>query len=111
VADLVRRLEAELVRSGLLPLHAGEPRNRLELLGALERLAQKGTPPLLLIDGLEEAGSELTQIVAELLRPLAGVARLLISSRPIPPRQEGEPPPARRLATGVAGGSRSTGGG
>jgi tetratricopeptide (TPR) repeat protein len=92
VADLVRRLEAELVRSALLSMAADEPRNRLELLGALERLAQKGTPPLLLIDGLEEAGSELTQIVEELLRPLAGVARLLISSRPIAPRQEGEPP-------------------
>jgi tetratricopeptide (TPR) repeat protein len=97
VADLVRRLEAELVRSGLLSMAADEPRNRLELLGALERLAQKGTPPLLLIDGLEEAGSELTQIVEELLRPLAGVARLLISSRPIPPRQEGEPPPLDAL--------------
>jgi tetratricopeptide (TPR) repeat protein len=93
LADLVRRLEAELVRSALLSMAADEPRNRLELLGALERLAQKGTPPLLLIDGLEEAGSELTQIVEELLRPLAGVARLLISSRPIAPRQEGEPPP------------------
>ena len=93
----MRRLEAELVLSGLLLERADEPRNRLELLGALERLAQKGTPPLLLIDGLEEAGSELTQIVAELLRPLAGVARLLISSRPIPPRQEGEPPPLDAL--------------
>jgi tetratricopeptide (TPR) repeat protein len=92
LADLVRRLEAELVRSALLSMAADEPRNRLELLGAVERLAQKGSPPLLLIDGLEEAGSELTQIVEELLRPLAGVARLLISSRPIPPRQEGEPP-------------------
>jgi tetratricopeptide (TPR) repeat protein len=97
VADLVRRLEAELVLSGLLPERADESRNRLELLGAVERLDQKGTPPLLLIDGLEEAGSELTQIVAELLRPLAGVARLLISSRPIPPRQEGEPPPLDAL--------------
>ncbi len=97
VADLVRRLEAELVRSGLLSMAADEPRNRLELLGAVERLDQKGTPPLLLIDGLEEAGSELHQIVAELLRPLAGVAWLLISSRPIPPRQEGEPSPLDAL--------------
>jgi len=92
LADLVRRLEAELVRSALLSMAADEPRNRLELLGAVERLAQKGSPPLLLIDGLEEAGAELTQIVEELLRPLAGVARLLISSRPIGPRQEGQPP-------------------
>ena len=89
---MVRRLEAELLRSGLLPMAADEPRNRLELLGAVERLAQKGNPPLLLIDGLEEAGGELTQIVEELLRPLAGVARLLISSQPIPSREPGEPP-------------------
>jgi tetratricopeptide (TPR) repeat protein len=92
LADLVRRLEAELVRSGLLSMAADEPRNRLELLGAVERLAQKGILPLLLIDGLEEAGGELTRIVEELLQPLAGVARLLISSRPIAPRQDGEPP-------------------
>lgn len=52
LADLVRRLEAELVRSALLSMAADEPRNRLELLGAVERLAQKGSPPLLLIDGL-----------------------------------------------------------
>jgi tetratricopeptide (TPR) repeat protein len=92
LADLVRRLEAELLRSGLLSTNANEPRNRLELLGAVERLAQKGCPPLLLIDGLEEAGGELTQIVEELLRPLAGVARLLISSRPIASREPGKPP-------------------
>ncbi len=92
LADLVRRLEAELLRSGLLTTNANEPRNRLELLGAVERLAQKGNPPLLLIDGLEEAGGELTQIVEELLRPLAGVARLLISSRPIASREPGNPP-------------------
>jgi tetratricopeptide (TPR) repeat protein len=92
LADLVRRLEAELLRSGLLSTNANEPRNRLELLGAVERLAQKGNPPLLLIDGLEEAGGELTQIVEELLRPLAGVARLLISSRPIASREPGKPP-------------------
>ena len=92
LADLVRRLEAELMRSGLLSMAADEPRNRLELLGAVERLAQKGNPPLLLIDGLEEAGGELTQIVEKLLRPLAGVARLLISSQPIPSREPGEPP-------------------
>jgi len=92
LADLVRRLEAELMRSGLLSMAADEPRNRLELLGAVERLAQKGNPPLLLIDGLEEAGGELTQIVEKLLRPLAGVARLLISSRPIASREPGEPP-------------------
>ena len=114
VADLVRRLEAELVRSGLLSMAADEPRNRLELLGALERLAQKGTPPLLLIDGLEEAGAELTQIVEELLRPLAGVARLLISSRPIAPRQEGEPPlldalqPALLVDLGLLEGAEQT---
>ena len=47
---------------------------------------------MLLIDGLEEAGGELERIVEELLRPLAARARLLISSRPIAPRQaEGLP--------------------
>jgi len=92
VDDLVRQLEAELARSGRLRTQHEGPRNRLELLGALERLAQRGAPPLLLIDGLEEAGGELERIVEELLRPLAARARLLISSRPIAPRQaEGLP--------------------
>jgi hypothetical protein len=66
-ADLVRRLEAELVRSGLLSMAADEPRNRLELLGAMERLAQKGNPPLLLIDGFDEATArENLRAIAEL---------------------------------------------
>jgi tetratricopeptide (TPR) repeat protein len=93
-ADLGERsvAAAAAARGANLTENANEPRNRLELLGAVERLAQKGNPPLLLIDGLEEAGGELTQIVEELLRPLAGVARMLISSRPIASREPGKPP-------------------
>ncbi|MFM9099886.1 MAG: AAA family ATPase, partial [Cyanobium sp.] len=95
-AELVRRLEEELVRSQRLKARPEEPRNLLELLGALERLAEKGPPPLLMIDGLEEAGEPI-RIVEELLRPLAARARLLISSRPIEARTAGEAPLLERL--------------
>ncbi|MFM7286810.1 MAG: AAA family ATPase, partial [Cyanobium sp.] len=95
-AELVRRLEEELVRSQRLKARPEEPRNLLELLGALERLAEKGPPPLLMIDGLEEAGEPI-RIVEELLLPLAARARLLISSRPIEARTAGEAPLLERL--------------
>ena len=90
--ELARRLEVELIRSGRLRAQPDGPRNGLELLGAIEKLAHRGGPPLLLIDGLEEVGGELERIVEELLRPLASRARLVISTRPIAPRQAEGPP-------------------
>jgi tetratricopeptide (TPR) repeat protein len=96
LAELVRRLEEELVRSQRLKARPEEPRNLLELLGSLDRLLAQGPAPVICIDGLEEAG-ELIRIVEELLCPLAARARLLISSRPIEARIPGEAPLLERL--------------
>jgi energy-coupling factor transporter ATP-binding protein EcfA2 len=88
---LAERLDGQLVRAGLLAANP-EPRNGIELQGALQRRRRSGQPPpLLLIDGLEEAGPAAAAIAAEVLMPLAGVARVLLSSRTIPSRSE-EPP-------------------
>ena len=90
---LAGRIDGQLVKARLLAASAAqEPRNSLELQGALQRLRQRGVaPPLILIDGLEEAGAEAWAMAEQVIGPLAGLARVMVSSRPIPGRAGGLP--------------------
>ena len=59
---------------------AGGP-NRYELVGWA---ARQQVRPLLVVDGLDEAGVEGRRVAAELLVPLAAEARVLVASREVP---------------------------
>jgi tetratricopeptide (TPR) repeat protein len=94
---LAEVIDAQLCRRGLLEPGSGGPRNRGELLGALQR---SGRCPMIVVDGLDEAGTEAWRIADEVLRPLAGVARILVGTRDLRPLAQGEPSLIGRLAGG-----------
>ncbi|MGH3933617.1 MAG: AAA family ATPase [Pseudonocardiaceae bacterium] len=76
-------LDGQLVRSGVLAPGDGDRRNAAELVGALQRAVQGGArPPVLVIDGLDEARGEMFTIAADLLVRLAPYTSLVVSTRP-----------------------------
>jgi tetratricopeptide (TPR) repeat protein len=96
VDQVVEAIDQQLMRHGMLaPRLGGGARNRGELLGALERLERC---PLLVLDGLDEAGEEAWAIAKDLVGLLAGSARLLIATRRLPSKAKGDPDLIQALA-------------
>jgi len=75
VADLLSR---QLVGAGLIGEPDGPRRGAAELVGAVSTLA---TPPVLVIDGLDEARGESFSIATSLLTKLASCAVVIVSTR------------------------------
>ena len=86
VERLVQELDDQLVRAGVLSPHPGGPRNRGDLLGALER---SPIQPVIVIDGLDEAAQEAWQISSQVLSLLAGNARIIVATRDLAPAEDG----------------------
>jgi hypothetical protein len=96
VDQVVEAIDQQLVRHGLLaPRPSGGARNRGELLGGLERLDRC---PLLVLDGLDEAGEEAWAIAKDVVGLFAGSARVLIATRLLPSKAQGEPDLIQALA-------------
>jgi tetratricopeptide (TPR) repeat protein len=81
-----QQIDEQLVRLGVLPRNPGGPRNKWELIGAVEKLPDR---LVLVVDGLEEAGAEAWPIAEEVIRLLATKCLVLVSSRELPPRVQG----------------------
>ncbi|GAB2851115.1 AAA family ATPase [Lentzea nigeriaca] len=75
VADLLSR---QLVGAGLIPEPEGPRRGAAELVGVVGTLT---TPPVLVIDGLDEARGESFSIATSLLTKLANHAVVIVSTR------------------------------
>jgi tetratricopeptide (TPR) repeat protein len=89
VEQVVETIDRQLVRRGILsPRPGGGVRNRGELLGGLERIVRR---PLIVLDGLDEAGADVWAIAKDVVGLLAGSARVLIATRQLPSRAQGEP--------------------
>ncbi len=74
-------LAGQLVARGVL-LAQQEPRNASELAGQLQRAAEGGAaPPVIVVDGLDEARGEAFAIAGELLTRLAPHAVVVVSAR------------------------------
>lgn len=84
---LAEAIDQQLIRCGLLPCNPLGARNRGELLGAIQRFAVR---PVILLDGLDEAGAEeASNIVKKLVRFLAEASLLLVSTRDLPTNEMG----------------------
>ncbi|MGE5257784.1 MAG: tetratricopeptide repeat protein [Hyphomicrobiales bacterium] len=83
---LCQLIDEQLVRRGIIQGNPGGPRNKWELLGAIERIQG---PPVFVVDGLEEAGDEAWRIAEDVIRLLATKCLVLVSTRELPPREEG----------------------
>ncbi len=71
----------QLVTAGVLEPQP-EPRNASELVGHLQRAAERGTtPPVVVVDGLDEARAEALAIAEELLTRLAPYTVIVASTR------------------------------
>jgi len=82
VEQVVAEIDLGLVRRGLLPPGPdGGARGRGALLDALDRLPAK---PLIVIDGLDEAGAEAWSIARDVIGLLASCSRILVATRPLP---------------------------
>lgn len=89
VDQVVEEIDRQLVQHGLIePLSGGGPRNRGELLGGIERIDDA---PLIVLDGLDEAGPDAWKIVDDVVSLLARSAQVVVTTRPLPPRAEGDP--------------------
>ncbi|MFI6094157.1 hypothetical protein ACIA8G_01285 [Lentzea sp. NPDC051213] len=75
VADLLSR---QMVVAGLIPEPEGPRRGAAELVGAVSALT---TPPVLVVDGLDEARGESFSIATSLLTKLANYAVVIVSTR------------------------------
>ncbi|MDX8031466.1 caspase family protein [Lentzea sp. BCCO 10_0856] len=75
VADLLSR---QLVGAGLIPEPDGPRRGAAELVGVISTLT---SPPVLVIDGLDEARGESFSIATSLLTKLANYAVVIVSTR------------------------------
>jgi tetratricopeptide (TPR) repeat protein len=96
VDQVVEAIDHQLVLHGLLaPRSGGGTRNRGELLAGLERLDRC---PLVVLDGLDEAGEEAWAIAKDVIGLLAGSACLLIATRWLPSKTQGEPDLMQALA-------------
>jgi hypothetical protein len=82
-------LAGQLVPNWVLPPQS-EVRNAAELCGQVQRLVEGGAkPPVLVIDGLDEARSEAFAVGEKLLVPLASYAVIIVATRELRP-EEGE---------------------
>ena len=79
---LVAAIDEQLILDGILPTQAGGPRNRGELQGAIQ---QSGRCPVIVVDGLDESGSESWRIAEDVLRTLSEVSLVLVGTRDLPP--------------------------
>ncbi|MDX8049031.1 caspase family protein [Lentzea sp. BCCO 10_0798] len=75
VADLLSR---QLVAAGLVPAPDGPRRGAAELVGVVSALP---SPPVLVVDGLDEARGESFSIATSLLTKLASCAVVIVSTR------------------------------
>ncbi|ANZ39093.1 hypothetical protein BBK82_26480 [Lentzea guizhouensis] len=75
VADLLSR---QLVAAGLIPAPDGPRRGAAELVGVVSTLT---SPPVLVVDGLDEARGESFSIATSLLTRLASYAVVIVSTR------------------------------
>ncbi|MEU3643766.1 AAA family ATPase [Lentzea sp. NPDC034063] len=75
VADLLSR---QLVAAGLVPAPDGPRRGAAELVGVVSALTE---PPVLVVDGLDEARGESFSIATSLLTKLAAYAVVIVSTR------------------------------
>jgi hypothetical protein len=92
----------QLVTAGVLPAQA-EPRNASELVGQVQRAVGQGTaPPVLVIDGLDEARGEAFGVAEDLLARLAPYAVIVVATRELR-RGDDEPSLIDVLAPGGAG--------
>jgi hypothetical protein len=86
IADI---LDGQLIRAGTLRGHEAGRRNASELVGAVQRAVQEGKqPPVVVIDGLDEARSQTFAIAEDLIVRLAPFAVVVVSTRP-QQRQDG----------------------
>lgn len=96
VNQVVEAIDQQLVRHRVLSPHlGGGARNRGELLGDLERRERY---PLIVLDGLDEAGEEAWSIAQNVVGLLAGSARILISTRRLPSKTQSTPDLIQALA-------------
>lgn len=96
VDQVVEAIDQQLVRHGVLSPHpGGGARNRGELLGGLER---RKRCPLIVVDGLDEAGAEAWAIAQNIVALLAGSARVLVATRRLPSKTQGAPDLIQALA-------------
>jgi hypothetical protein len=102
-ADRVADLLGEgLVRSGLLAPQE-ERRNASELVGQVQRAVEQGKrPPVIVVDGLDEARGEAFSIAEELVLRLARHAAVVVSTREVR-RGEDQPSLIAILAPDGAG--------
>ncbi|WBB91405.1 tetratricopeptide repeat protein [Verrucosispora sp. WMMC514] len=84
-ADLTAHLIAgQLVRQGVLVAQE-ERRNAAELVGHLQRAVEAGTPPpVVVVDGVDEARGEAFPLAEELLLRLSPYAVVVVSTRDLP---------------------------
>ncbi|MGI9002670.1 MAG: AAA family ATPase, partial [Pseudonocardia sp.] len=84
VDRMAEELDGQLVRSGVVAPGERGRRNANELIGALQRVADDGgRPPVLVVDGLDEARGETFTIASDLLARLARYASVVVSTRPV----------------------------
>jgi hypothetical protein len=80
--QLAELLDDQLVAAGVLRRDPDGPRNAALLVGALQRRATDGVrPPVLVVDGLDEARGEAFPVARELLSPLARFVTLVVATR------------------------------
>ncbi|MER6674792.1 tetratricopeptide repeat protein, partial [Streptomyces sp. NPDC000983] len=89
-ADLAAdHLAEQLVRIGLLTARDAR-RNASELVGEVQRAVEDGAdPPVLVLDGLDEARTEAFKVADDLLLRLAAHAVVIVSTRDVPRGEEG----------------------
>ena len=92
---LVEVLGDQLVARGVVPRLPGGSRNLGQLWGDLQA---REVCPLLVVDGLDEAGLYAFRIAEEAVRLLAGVARVLVTTRDLPAAGEGQASLVQALA-------------
>jgi hypothetical protein len=78
-------IDGQLVQRGFIQKNPAGPRNRWELIGALQR---SQSPPIIVLDGLDEAGSEAWRIATDVIQPLSDASLVLISTRELAPRED-----------------------
>jgi tetratricopeptide (TPR) repeat protein len=83
-------LDQQLVRAAVLPALQEGWRNAAELVGAFQRVAEADefVPPVLAVDGLDEARGEAFNIAQDLLVELGRFAAVVVATRNLPPPAE-----------------------
>ncbi|WP_222598299.1 tetratricopeptide repeat protein, partial [Lentzea tibetensis] len=77
-------LDSQLVRAGVLTPEENGKRNASLLVGALQQVVEEGkTPPVIVIDGLDEARGQSFAITDDLITRLAAYASVVVSTRPL----------------------------